>query len=168
MKASMGLPQGLPALDPLSSCRVERRVVGAPGSIRRRSLWFPAKSLTHGVIPMYPRLFVASLVLVFSLPVSAINWVFLQFSPASSLTSQDWDILRQAIQNAMTRRADGDIEGWSNPASGAYGTVQPLDTTEREGTTCRRAVIYNNAGGSGGTSRFTFCKQSDGNWRVAQ
>jgi hypothetical protein len=29
-------------------------------------------------------------------------------------------------------------------------------------------MIYNNAGGASGTSRFTFCKQPDGDWRVAQ
>ena len=117
---------------------------------------------------MYPKIFVASLILVLSLPVLAVNWGFLQFSPTSHFTNQDWDLMRQAGQDALARGTDGDIQGWSNSATGAYGTIQPLDTTERDGTTCRRAVIYNNAGGASGTSRFTFCKQPDGDWRVAQ
>jgi surface antigen len=116
---------------------------------------------------MHPRVFLAAVTVVFSLPVSAVNWGFLQFSPTSHFTNQDWDLLRRAGQNALMRGADGDIEGWSNPATGAYGTIQPLDTTERDGATCRRTVIYNNAGGASGTSRFTFCKQEDGAWRVA-
>lgn len=117
---------------------------------------------------MHPRVLVASLSLVFSLPVSAVNWGFLQYSPTSHFTKQDWDLLRQAGRKVLTSGADGDIEGWRNPDSGAYGTIQPLSTEERGGTTCRRTVMYNNAGGASGTSRFTFCKHDDGTWQVAQ
>lgn len=53
-------------------------------------------------------------------------------------------------------------------ASRPYGTIQPLDTAEREATTCRRTVIYNEVGSASGTSRFPFCNQGGGNWRRVQ
>ena len=62
------------------------------------------------------------------------------------------DLLREAGRKALMSVADGDIEGWSNPDTGAYGTIQPQSTEERGGRTCRRTLIYNNAGGASGTS----------------
>jgi surface antigen len=122
----------------------------------------------YGVTAMRTKVLVVGLGLVLSLPVSAVNWNFLRYAPTNHFTEQDWELLRQAGREALAQGADGDIQGWNNPDTGAYGTIQPLDTTEREGMTCRRVVIYNNAGGASGTSRFTFCKQEDGTWRVAQ
>ena len=116
---------------------------------------------------MHTKVFVVGLGLVLSLPISAVEWNFLRYSPTNHFTEQDWELLQQAGREALANGADGDIRGWSNPDTGAYGTIQPLDTTEREGMTCRRAVVYNNARGASGTSRFTFCKQEDGSWRVA-
>jgi surface antigen len=99
---------------------------------------------------MHPRVLAAGAFLLFSSTVSAVNWGFLQYSPTSHFTEQDWDLLREAGRKALMTGADGDIEGWTNPDTGAYGTIQPVSTEEREG------------------SRFTFCKQKDGTWRVAQ
>jgi surface antigen len=117
---------------------------------------------------MSTKVLVAGLLLLISLPASALNWSFLQYSPVTRFTDQDWDLLRQAGEKALERGADGEIERWSNPATGASGSIQPLDTTDREGTTCRLTVISNSAGDASGTSRFTFCRQQDGAWRVAQ
>jgi surface antigen len=117
---------------------------------------------------MYLRVLVAGLSLALSLPVSAVNWGFLQYSPTSHFTEADWELLTEAGRRALTTRADGDTEGWASPDTGAYGTIQPLKTMERDGTTCRRTEIYNNAGGASGTSRFTFCKQEGGGWQLAQ
>ncbi len=106
--------------------------------------------------------------LLLSLPASAVNWNFLKFSAVNQFTDQDWELLRQAGREALSNGADGDTEGWNNPETGAYGTIQPLNTKQSRGMTCRRTEIYNNAGGRSGTSRFNFCKQEDGTWRVAQ
>jgi surface antigen len=105
--------------------------------------------------------------LVLSTHASAVNWGFLQFSPTNHFNEQDWELLRQTGREALENGVDGDIQGWRNPETGAYGTVQPLDTTQNRGRTCRRTVLYNNAGGASGTSRFTFCRDDDGTWQVA-
>jgi surface antigen len=117
---------------------------------------------------MSTKVLIAGLLLLISLPAVALNWRFLQYSPVTQFTDQDWDLLRQAGEKALERGADGEIARWSNPATGASGSIQPLDTTDREGATCRLTVVSNSAGDASGSSRFTFCRQDDGAWRVAQ
>jgi surface antigen len=116
---------------------------------------------------MRARILPAIFGLAVTLPAVAANWNFLEFSPASSFTEQDWELMGKTMDEALGKAADGDTRGWNNSQSGAYGTIQPLKTYEARGTTCRRTEIYNNTGGASGTSRFDFCRQADGTWKVA-
>ena len=116
---------------------------------------------------MHTRAIIVGLGLILSTPVLAVNWGFLQYSPTSHFTEQDWELLRQAGRQALENAADGDTEGWRNPDTGAFGTIQPLNTTQNQGRTCRRTELYNNAGGASGTSRFNFCKQADSTWQLS-
>jgi surface antigen len=109
----------------------------------------------------------ATLVLCLSTSAGAVNWNFLEYSPVSQFTEKDFELLRQTAQAALEQAPDGDTRGWRNPDSGAFGTVQPLDTYPAQGTTCRRVEMFNSAGGASGTSRFKFCRQEDGTWKVA-
>lgn len=101
------------------------------------------------------------------LAVNAANWRFLKHSPASKFTDQDFALFTSAGQEALNEAPDGDTRGWNNPDTGAFGTVQPLSTYEADGSTCRKVEIFNSAGGFSATSRFDFCKQPDGTWKVA-
>ncbi len=71
------------------------------------------------------------------------------------------------LQEALDQAPDGDTRGWNNPETGAFGTIQPLNSYEAGGSNCRRTEIFNSAKGTSGTSRFDFCKQPDGKWKVA-
>jgi surface antigen len=116
---------------------------------------------------MRATVFTLSIGLAISLPAVAVNWNFLQYGPAGQFTAEDWELLRQSGREALDKAADGDTRGWNNPATGAFGTIQPLNTYERDGAGCRRTEVYNHSRDSSGTSRFDFCKQSDGSWKVA-
>ncbi len=105
--------------------------------------------------------------LLLSSAVLAMNWSFLRQAPVSHFTEKDWDLMREAGREALANAPDGETVGWSNADSGAFGTVQPLKSYEAQGMICRRTEVYNNAGGASGTSRFDFCEQEDGTWRVA-
>jgi surface antigen len=105
--------------------------------------------------------------LAFSLPAAAVNWNFLQYGPAGQFTDEDWEQLRQAGRGALDSAADGETRSWNNTATGASGTVRPLDTYQRDGSTCRRAEVFNSAGDASATTRFDFCKQPDGSWKIA-
>lgn len=116
---------------------------------------------------MCARILLFGLGLLLSSPVSAMNWSFLKHAPVSHFTERDWDLMREAGREALASAPDGQTVGWRNPDSGAFGTVQPLSSYEAQGMACRRTEVYNNAGGASGTSRFDFCQQEDGTWRVA-
>ncbi len=105
--------------------------------------------------------------LAVSFPATAVNWNFLEYGPASHFTPEDWELLRKAGREALDQAADGDTRGWNNPATGFFGTLQPLNTYEKDGASCRRTEVYNNAKDASGTTRFDFCKQPDGTWKIA-
>ncbi len=116
---------------------------------------------------MRNKLLLAGLGLALSLPAAAVNWDFLEYSPASYFTEKDWDRMTETGQEALDQAPDGDPRGWNNPETGAFGTIQPLNSYEAGGSNCRRTEIFNSAKGTSGTSRFDFCKQEDGSWKVA-
>ena len=101
-----------------------------------------------------------------SQPAAAVNWNFLEYGPASRFTAEDWALLRQHGRAALEEAGDGEVREWHNPASGAGGTITPLNTFERDGSTCRRTEISNQAEDASGMTRFDFCKQADGTWKV--
>ena len=105
--------------------------------------------------------------LAVSFPAAAVSWNFLQYGPAGSFTDQDWEQLRQVGRAALDEAADGESRGWNNPATGASGSIRPLDTQQRDGTACRRTEVVNNTKDSSSTTRFDFCRQADGSWKVA-
>lgn len=105
--------------------------------------------------------------LLVSLPGAAMSWGFLKHTPVSHFTEKDWELMREAGREALANAPDGETVGWSNPDTGAFGTIQPLKSYKARGTTCRRTEVYNNAGNASGTSRFDLCQQEDGSWQVA-
>lgn len=116
---------------------------------------------------MHAKILVLGVGLLVSLPGAAMNWGFLRHAPVSHFSDKDWELMRSAGREALANAPDGETVGWHNPDSGAFGTVQPLKSYTLQGTQCRRAELYNNAGGTSATSRFDFCQQDDGSWQVA-
>jgi surface antigen len=116
---------------------------------------------------MGARILLVGVGLLLSSAVLAMNWGFLRHAPVSHFTEKDWDLMKEAAREALANAPDGETVGWSNSDSGAFGTVQPLNSYEAQGMTCRRTEVYNNAGGTSGTGRFDFCQQDDGTWRAA-
>jgi len=115
---------------------------------------------------MHKRLLPAAL-LSLSLPATAMNWGFLEDAPAGRFTEGDWTLVGETRQNALDQAHDGEAVEWHNTQTGAFGIIRPLDTHERDGTNCRHTEVFNSAGGKSATSRFIFCKQPDGDWKVA-
>lgn len=112
-------------------------------------------------------LVVAGMILFSSLPVSAINWNFLEYSPSNYFKESDWLMMRQAGREALESADNGETRNWSNPETGAAGRVKPLNTYEAKGMTCRYTEIFNSVKHAQGTSRFDFCRQADGDWKIA-
>ena len=104
---------------------------------------------------------------VYAPRVLAFNELFLARGPLGNLKKGDIAIARAEIRNALETGADGYVHTWSNPETGASGTVRPTSTVTKKGMRCRVTDFTTYAGGERGASTWTICKTKDG-WKVAQ
>jgi hypothetical protein len=90
---------------------------------------------------------------------SAFNFGFLRNTVLQRLTPEDIQIGSRATRVA---RENGE---WSNPATGASGTIRILatvDVDDRRG--CRRTRLAVTAGGQTGSGTYILCKVRSGEW----
>ena len=100
---------------------------------------------------------------------SAVNLMFLsKEAPARRYSDEDWQYLNRAIDHTLVNIEDGASYRWNNPASPASGQLEVLESSNRDGTPCRRMRLINFYNDIKGVTEFVFCKQSDGEWKVAQ
>ncbi len=98
---------------------------------------------------------------------SAGQFGWLENSPVSHFTDDDWARLRETARNTLNNAEDGTKAEWSNPSTGAEGSVQVLNTYEEDGRTCRRTKFYNSAGGLTGGGVYPLCQVEGGSWKIA-
>ena len=100
---------------------------------------------------------------------SAINLMFLsKEAPARKFSDEDWQYLNSAIAHTLENVEDGASYRWNNPASPASGLLEVLESTNRDGMSCRRTRLTNSYDDLKGVTEFLFCKQPTGEWKVAQ
>jgi hypothetical protein len=100
---------------------------------------------------------------------SAINLMFLsKEAPARRYSDEDWQYLNRAIDHTLVNVEDGASYHWNNPASPASGLLEVLESSMRDNTPCRRMRLTNFYDDIKGVTEFVFCKQSTGEWKVAQ
>lgn len=102
------------------------------------------------------------------LPVEGANLQWLDHSPARFFTDADWEILSAKSDEALNKGEDGQEFSWSNPESGSSGSFVPGPTEDRGGLSCRLLTIVTQARTASNTSQFTFCRQENGEWRIAR
>jgi surface antigen len=96
----------------------------------------------------------------------AFNLRWLDNTPASAFTEQDWKLLEQTVSQALNQSKQGDRLTWENPATGNSGSVSNMGPVERGGRTCIRLGIYNKTARLSGSSVASFCPQQDGGWKM--
>ncbi len=65
---------------------------------------------------------------------------FMEYSPIAYYTEEDNRIADEAGLDALNNYADMKVRKWSNPETGASGSITPLETyTNESGHTCRKA-----------------------------
>jgi len=93
---------------------------------------------------------------------SAFNFGFLRNTVLQRLTLEDIQIGSRATRVALDSGENGE---WSNPATGASGTIRILatvDVDDRRG--CRRTRLAVTAGGQTGSGTYILCKVPSGAW----
>ena len=92
----------------------------------------------------------------------AFNYRFLRNSVLKQLTPADIEIGTLATREALDSGTDGE---WTNPATGATGTIRILGTVDignHQG--CRRTRLDVTARGRTGGGEFTLCRTPSGAW----
>jgi surface antigen len=99
--------------------------------------------------------------------VSAQNINFLSRGPIGHMTDSDKEILREAFDDALDNKPDGESVEWTNPDTGHGGTIMLVDTHEDYGTTCRSIRTRSRAAGRSGGGNYRLCKAKDDTWQFA-
>ncbi len=85
---------------------------------------------------------------------------------ARLLQGEDRDIMEKATQKALATGAAGKAVAWSNPATGASGTITPQPKFTMSGKSCREFQQVVTAGGKKSTGYGTACVAPDGTWLI--
>jgi len=99
---------------------------------------------------------------------NAVGMGWLKDAPIRYFSEKDNEIMMSTIQAALDDGEDGASYDWKNPDSGNFGSVMLIDKLEHDGQTCRHAQIKNSARGNAATSKFLFCRQSNGKWQYSK
>lgn len=85
----------------------------------------------------------------------------------AGMPATDWPYAKGALKEALSRTVDGPSVAWSNPASGAQGTVTPIASAfERDGFPCRNFLASHVMNAVETWSEGTACRVHRGEWEV--
>lgn len=104
--------------------------------------------------------------LVAASPAMALNWVpLLKNSPAERFDEDDLEMFIQTARKAVNEAPDNQTLSWENPDTKAHGDVTVLKTFEKDGRTCKRVRVRNEAGGRKASGVVDACKVG-ARWRL--
>lgn len=75
---------------------------------------------------------------------------------------------RQRTAYTLETTPTGQTGEWKNPDTGAYYTVEPTRTFDRDGSPCREYVLDAEIGGREEQVYGVACRQEDGNWKIQE
>jgi len=104
--------------------------------------------------------------MIFSLPVFAVNYGFLSNTAMSYFTKDDWQIFDKAQNQALNRGKNGVKVTWRNLKSGNHGYMVPASAPSQQGMSCRYLSFYNVANLIEGEATYKFCKSTNGIWKI--
>lgn len=92
-----------------------------------------------------------------------------QASPLSAaLDAEDWRRAKGALGVALDPQGNGAPVDWSNPQTGAKGTITPVGDPYAQGDAICRAFIANLGGAAASPPvQGTGCRDTSGDWRVS-
>jgi hypothetical protein len=111
------------------------------------------------------RSLVAFSLILFSVPVLSANFAFMYDTAGQYFNAQDWKMLEANTDKALNTLANGKSMKWINPKTGNGGSLMPLNSMNKQGTTCRDLQITNHAHYRTDQYVFMFCKYGR-DWRI--
>ena len=97
--------------------------------------------------------------------VYAVNWMFLEDSPAAYFTDEDWRLISVLGEGALEQQQDGEMGEWENPESGNSGSITPVKSYKAaDGQSCRKLKVVERAKGMVEETTVDLCKLDNGEW----
>jgi surface antigen len=92
------------------------------------------------------------------------NWD-VSLTPVSSFNKEDWQLLKQNLQEALATNEDGHASSWTNHKSKRSGVIVPTNTHRYQGKSCRQtAITIFDKDQLSSSGSYTFCKLDTGEW----
>jgi surface antigen len=104
-------------------------------------------------------------------PASAQAMGFMEYSPIAYYTDEDNRMADEAGLDALDNYSDMQVRTWRNPATGASGSITPLETyTNDAGHTCRKARAVDRTSNPPLQGQFVFdlCKDPQKGWQFVK
>ena len=106
------------------------------------------------------------LLLLTALPGHAV-WHWMRGAAVTDFHESDWAMLKEAANDLLNNRPDGEQVNWSNPDTGNRGSLIVLATFSHQGQVCRRAAMRNMTfRGRDEKAAYSLCQQEDGELAV--
>ena len=107
----------------------------------------------------------ASLALLAPIALAQRNLSFLRDSPVSKFNDEDFRLLRAAAAQVLDGGLENVSQGWKNPKSGNWGSVQVLRVfNATDGRDCRMLRVDNHSKTLSSTSDMSVCRHPQRGW----
>ena len=111
-------------------------------------------------------LLVVLLALVATTQARALNWVpLLKNSPAERFDEEDLQLFLTTARKTVNEAPDNQTVSWENPDTKHHGDFTILKSFEKDGQTCKRVRVRNEADGRRASSVVDACKVGT-KWRL--
>ena len=99
-------------------------------------------------------------------PALALNWVpLLKNSPGERFDEEDLQIFIVTARKVVNEAPDNQTVSWENPDTKHHGDFTILKTFQKDGRTCKRVRVRNEADGRKASNVIDAC-QVGGKWRL--
>jgi surface antigen len=94
------------------------------------------------------------------------NLWFIEDTPLGTMTHEDRQMYKSALDDALTSGAVGETKAWKNPETGNFGSVKVIKDFSRQESACRRVETFAQTKQIKNRARWNFCRQPSGEWKV--
>ena len=108
----------------------------------------------------------ALLALAAASPANALNWVpLLKNSPGERFDDEDLQLFIVTARKTVNEAPDNQTVSWENPETKHHGDFTILKTFQKDGRTCKRVRVRNEADGRKASNVVDACKV-ESKWRL--
>lgn len=88
-------------------------------------------------------------------------------TPLSMMSEKDIALYEEAVKKALDEGKIGRQSNWSNPETGASGTIRPKRSFKQGEKECRDVYLVTRAKGRHEKGTWAFCREPGGAWQLS-